>query len=694
MSKITADIYSLLPQVIRYRDEQEGWPLRALFNALQKSAQLVEQDIEQLYDNHFIETCEEWVVPYIADLVGVGALHEIEGARFSNRARVGNTLAYRRRKGTITMLEQLARDCTGWGAAAAEMFHLAGWTLNINHLSWRPLRTPDFHDTNALELLGKPFDKVTTTIDVRSPDLGLRAVNVPNLVIFLWRLYAYPVVEARAKHLGGVGSRTYTFDPTGRSVPLFNQSKPEETITHVAEERNVPGRLRRRALYEELLTTHRDYFANPGVISVWLDGQVIPAEKIQICNLDSWPLLTDTTKMVAVDPERGRLTLGFDDAGNLIASEDVFVSYSYGFPGDLGGGPYLRQSENLDVPEWQVAVPIGNSTTTDEPTINDAISAWHTVTTETTSGRIVVTDSDTYAEDLDPIKIAAEQKLTLLAAEWPFPREDEAIFTREIAEISADDVRPIISSDIVVEGLPSDEQTGGSFAIDGFWVEGNILVLAGELNTLSIRHSTLIPGASTGNLKVFANEKLEITLYRCVFQSISVDPAVESLTLIDCIVLGDIVARGSKVEITRCSIFGQTRALHLEADASIFMKKVTVAKLQEGCVRFCYLPSNSRCPRRYRCQPDLALGEVSSTSPKGRQISLGLVPTFVTTEWGQPEFATLTNTTACEILQGSEDGCEMGAWSFLKNAHREVNLRASLEEYVRYGMNAGLLFVD
>lgn len=36
------------------------------------------------------------------------------------RAWVANTLAYRRRKGTALVLEQLARDVTGWPATAVE----------------------------------------------------------------------------------------------------------------------------------------------------------------------------------------------------------------------------------------------------------------------------------------------------------------------------------------------------------------------------------------------------------------------------------------------------------------------------------------------------------------------------------------------------------------------------------------------
>jgi hypothetical protein len=41
---------------------------------------------------------------------------------------VAKTIYYRRRKGTLPMLEELARDVTGWPAHAIEYFELLGWT--------------------------------------------------------------------------------------------------------------------------------------------------------------------------------------------------------------------------------------------------------------------------------------------------------------------------------------------------------------------------------------------------------------------------------------------------------------------------------------------------------------------------------------------------------------------------------------
>ena len=66
-------LYALLPTIYRQRDVGFGHPLRELLRVLAREVDLVEADIERLYDNWFIETCDDWVVPYIADLIGFEA---------------------------------------------------------------------------------------------------------------------------------------------------------------------------------------------------------------------------------------------------------------------------------------------------------------------------------------------------------------------------------------------------------------------------------------------------------------------------------------------------------------------------------------------------------------------------------------------------------------------------------------------
>ena len=115
-------LYDLLPATYRIRDAAQGEQLRALLAIASDEFAAVEADIRGLYENWFIETSDEWVVPYIGDLLGVRGLNTLQNTSFSQRAYVANTLYYRRRKGTAHVLETLAKDVTGWPAQAVEFF--------------------------------------------------------------------------------------------------------------------------------------------------------------------------------------------------------------------------------------------------------------------------------------------------------------------------------------------------------------------------------------------------------------------------------------------------------------------------------------------------------------------------------------------------------------------------------------------
>ncbi len=76
MAKDMDRLYDLLPVIYRQKDAEKGYPLRALLQVIAEQVNLVEGDIDQLYENWFIETCQDWVVPYIGDLVGYRPVHE------------------------------------------------------------------------------------------------------------------------------------------------------------------------------------------------------------------------------------------------------------------------------------------------------------------------------------------------------------------------------------------------------------------------------------------------------------------------------------------------------------------------------------------------------------------------------------------------------------------------------------------
>src|SRR5262245_791102 len=159
-------LYDLLPAIYKMDDEKSGGSLKAFLAIIQEQADLLKVNIGQLYADLFIETCEEWVIPYIGDLVGNRPLYEVLRTR---RADVARTLYYRRRKGTVPALEELARDVTGWSVRAVPFFEFLVWTQNMNHRR-NAGKTAGIRDLQVMDLFGGPFEKTAHTLDIRQMD--------------------------------------------------------------------------------------------------------------------------------------------------------------------------------------------------------------------------------------------------------------------------------------------------------------------------------------------------------------------------------------------------------------------------------------------------------------------------------------------------------------------------------------------
>jgi hypothetical protein len=105
---------------------------------------------------------------------------------------------------------------------------------------------------------------------------------------------------------------------------------------------------------------------------------------------------------------------------------------------------------------------------------------------------------------------------------------------------------------------------------------------------------------------------------------------------------------------------------------------VLAERLQQGCVRFSFLPPGSRVPRQYNCQP--------TTEDQAARVR----PVFTSRRYGDAAYCQLSRKCAVEIRQGADDEAEMGAFHDLYQPQRETNLRARLDEYLRFGLEAGI----
>lgn len=728
-------LYNLLPAIYRVRDAAQGATLRALLGALEGEFQLLEDDLARLYDNWFIETCDEWVVPYLGDLLGVRGLLPVAGEVFSQRAYVANTLAYRRRKGTAAVLEQLARDVTGWPAKAVEFFERLITTQYLNHTRPGNLATVNLRDANQLELIHGPFERAAHTAEIRHIDNGRGRYNIPHVGIFLWRLQSYFVLRGAPRAASDPADGRYTFNPLGLDLPLFNRPRTETEITQLAAEENAPGPLRRRPLRAELEARRQalvaggqprpTYFGSQPVLQVFVQTtsndplRELQPEEIVICHLGDWrrpvsqtftrPDGGQFTTRVAVDPALGRLAF---PAG--VTPHRVEVSYAYAFAGDLGGGPYNRRESvsgwrgavgrpvtwQIGVTKDQAALNADQASGQNKlaPTLTQAVEQWalHAAGAPNPFGLITMMDSASYDEDLtgtNVIEIPAGAALAIVAADWPLEEMADPLAPKQrvTGRLTPDGRRPHLQGNVSARGTAMAASLDpGQLIIDGLLIEGALTVRVGNLGALRLAHTTLVPNAGglTVNSSVQAgmrNERLNITLERCICGPLELAETVRALRIVDSIVdaAGNsqpaIVATATEVESS--SILGQTRAQSLTASNSIFSARVNVARRQVGCVRFCYLPFDSLAPRRFRCQP-------KDAAAAGR-----IFPQFVSARYGDPGYGQLAGAGPAEISAGADDEGELGAFHFLQQTQRAQNLRASLDEYLRFGLEAGIFFV-
>lgn len=744
-------LYELLPVVYRMRDAEQGEPLKALLRVIAEQANLVEEDIAQLYENWFIDTCEDWVVPYLGDLVGYEPVHEagepasldtMQGQHRNNilipRREVANTIRYRRRKGALALLELLSQDSAGWPARAVEFYSLLGWTQAINHLQLERGRTVDTRKGAALDLLGSPFDTFAHSVNVRrinSPHTRGRH-NIASVGVFVWRLKACGVTEAPAYRHESSGQHCFTFSALGNDSPLYTRPQPEADPTHIAEEINLPVPIRRRWLQAEvndhtLAGSLRQLYGDGNSLHIWVGKkrgkdiirEPVPPEQIVASDLTDWRYAPRRGK-VAVDPKLGRIAFPV----RYFPKHGVWVSYHYGFSMDLGGGEYERPIVQPGAPE---IYKVGKAAT--YPTINAALKDWDEQRPE--HAVIEITDSGVYVEPIYiefksghtslQLRAANRQRPLIRLLDWQVDQPDALAVTGE---------------------------AGTYFTVDGLLISGRGVQAAGDLSELTLRHTTLVPGwtlddgcepehATDPSLEIFS-PAVCVSIEHSILGPIQVNPLApepeeeteqdpDELALARCqgqlpegrldpirICVSDSILDATDPEreaigepgcavahaclnIVRSTVFGQLQVRAIElGENCIFDGRITVARRQQGCLRFSYVTPGSRTPRRYRCQPDLVEQAVKENDPgldaaaleAAKDIErLRVRPQFTSVRYGTPAYCQLSECCAEEIKIGADDESEVGVFHNLYQPQRMANLTVRLDEYLPARMDVGII---
>jgi hypothetical protein len=776
-------LFERLPEIYRTRDAEQtpANQLRAYLAAIESTFSALHQNIGQLYEDHFIDTCEDWVIPYLADLLGTTHL---KGDPRTLRADVADTIALRRRKGTLGAIERLAVNLTGWTCRSVELRENLGWTQHLNHQ--RPDAggeppyanaaltrydiprggTAPIRDPAALALLGTPFDAFAYTADVKPALDDMRHINLPNLAIFLWRLAAYrlPRVLPLAKgtidlgpQAAGFAQFALRFDLHPLDIPLrlFNTGRSGflragtsgGVVSPLTEPDAVPGPMLDARLTSDTPAGHPqayvavdfyDATATPpagfdlGDVGLTLFMPqalepllVPPAPQTQWRwhfrgdNLCAWeaglrrPLASGE---IIVDPDIGRVLIGLDSAAQadeLIVLDNgtplsrMFVSMTYGAPGPVGAHPVARTLAEPagDIELRRVGDVAGGITL--QAALNGLAIATQPVAIE-------IQDSLVHRIDLSAlpgtaidgtVSLRLAHSLTIRAASGhrPLVLLAQPLSLRPVSAAAATPDQPQVR----LEGLYLAPDGAAPFPA------GSALIDRAAVARLEIVGCTLAPGGHSvrdgtrapmqpalhlvnGYGFTDADEEADfvptpdIVLQRSIIGSAAVDDRYR-IDIEDSIVdagLGfddaptgvfaiaaatdPVAGWGAPLDFDGLTCLGPVRVAAVGGLGGIFTQRFEVLDNQHGCIKWSAFSGDAdRLPPNHFCVH----------APDARIV-------FSSERFNDPGYAQLARETDRRVRALGPDDDAMGAFGFLLEAHKWINLQVRLREFMPVGVRA------
>ena len=684
-------------------------PLHSLLLVLQEQLEVLAEDLDQLYDDQFIETCAPWVIPYIGDLIGYQSVNGITPAVDDPRVEVAETISQRRRKGTVLVMEQLARDITAWGAHAVEFFEVLGDTQYMNHLRLWNHYAPDLRSPKPGLYIESGFDRTAHKVDVRRIAARRGRYNVQNIGIFLWSLTAYSVTGDEAA-ISAASPECLRFSSLGMDMPLFHRAISQgEEITDPAQPFNVADRLKRRVLCNDLQKgVGAVYYGEGKSLALYLDGKLLNPYEIEVANLSgadgAWVNMpaADSLFRAAIDPELGRIALPPAGAGTALPK--VTVSYHYSFNADLGGGEYAH-SDSFLVNDDAFVFPFPDPV--NYPDLQSAIAFAIGKLTLNGAVAVEIDTSETYPQTgtLDlTIDVPSGCTVELRAADSKRPTlllHSEISITGDASSTCALNGLLLAASPAMAPGSPAPVAL---VHVPALRPDGS----TNQLQTLNVRHCTLVPGWSvdTQGNPLFATAPglvveppgVNVSVERSIIGAVRTTEFV-TVTMTDSIVDAtdpanvaysalDNAGAGGNLTLSGCTVAGKVHAVLLQlVSDSVFWGWLVAGdswttalisdRKQDGCVRFSFLPAGARTPRRFECI---------------EQTIAGPQPIFFALRYGRPGYMKLLTSTPDAVRRGADDGGEMGAFHFVLGPLRESDLRVRMQEYLPVGLEFGIIY--
>ncbi|CAN5282320.1 hypothetical protein BH09MYX1_BH09MYX1_28280 [soil metagenome] len=709
-------LWQLIPEVYRFEDGLGDHPgvLRALVETIGQQAATLRRSNDRLWDDAFIDLCDDWAISYIGDLVGTRLLSSLNAR--GRRIDVAKTIYYRRRKGTLLVLEELTRDITGWEGHVVEGFkrlaraHHALDPRPQDRLG-RVTRTlpggfPDLRHPRGAQLADGTFDEFHHMPDVRQNRGGIDGRHgITKLAVHLHRLDAVMLTNVVPHPIASVAATAgFTFDPSGRDAPLFMRRR-RGSEWRPALEWDLPAPMPCRVLGDaHYLVSRALAAANPGVVPDDLVETSIRSEQ----RVDD--LLTSSTKPSAV-AQFIRANAIVDDCGKA-------ALYPSDAPLTARTEPYALEIFDDGSQVRRELVTAGHlepmeTTTPDSRVVIDSVR-----------GRLLFVERlSTPLPAPDAVRVAYHygfsgpvgaggQPRALLGSPAPtvtcahggiLPSfgptdvveiEDSSTYDLDVGPASstklivraADRQRPYVR--IGDKGWTLVGTGDASLEIDGVWL-GNAsgtstgITLDGDFGRVHLRRVTLDPGGTDAEGNPISAVTLIVigSVKELVIEDSIVGPIVrsgagliETLTITRSIVQALTAPKAIDVDtgITRLSavtVFGDVLVHRAESSEALIAGVMSTINAQDGCFRFGAAGATSTLPHPYESF-----------------VSDDLEGAFHSRLFGHPGYAQLGASAPIQLRRGGENGLEMGAFRDLYTPLKLDDLQKKVEEYMPFGL--------
>ncbi|SMC19682.1 hypothetical protein SAMN02745857_00767 [Andreprevotia lacus DSM 23236] len=733
-------LWQWLPAIYRELDAPQG-SLRALIETLAAQAAVLKRNQDRLWDDAYVELADDWAIPYLAELVGTRLVSALDPR--ARRVDVAKTLYYRRRKGTLAVLEQLIADMAGWDGKVIEEFRLLARTRH--GLDGIPTRGPltgtpegglaDLRQARGALLTGDLFEEFHYTPDTRRPSgvhgqRGPVAVRgqrgIAKLSFHLYRLQSVGltgVQPRRMKNLAGQWNG-WSFDPSGRDIPLFAAGSAEQDWHrwHSADEWALPRALTCRLLGESwfeigdvavawaqttpLIGTQAQRMAAAADLRLLLGQRFAQRDDLRrvLTGLASGAVLTQAGVFAQLlvqtrSSNCGSATLLPDAASGQASHGVAAVRVS-----DSAGVIDREQTRSAKLDDYALPT-VSDVRLLIEPERGRFVfdRAGHTLASTSVDyhiGMAAPIGAGAYARDVDlaaapvvwqggTVGAIPAQGQTLIqdSATYANPPDQLAVIATSV--VAAEDERPYLT--LSNHWRFQSAQDDAELLLDGLWVGATAphsLYLQGNFERVTLRYCTLDPGGSDGLGQPLAAIPLVVKGYveqlvidHSIIAAIRLEgasSAIGTLTLSDSIVHASsgiaIDALPAHMTSRRSTIIGAAldalavQVEQLDASDTLIAGVVTVADTQHGCFRFSARGPGSRVPHPYESHLIDDLPRV-----------------FASTRYGDPHYATLAPHVPASLVSGGENGSEIGAFAAQMVPVRLSSLAAKVEEYLPFG---------